>query len=61
MPCKQCAELQRQLKESWETILRMDGEIKLLSDLVNGLQVQLPCEEPKVHFRLEGITIDPQA
>ena len=31
MPCAKCTELERRLKEAWETILRLDGEIKAIS------------------------------
>ena len=41
--CAQCAELERQLKDAWAQILRMDTELKKLSELVAQIEaVQAP-------------------
>ena len=37
MPCQKCVELERQLKAAWEQILRMDGELKKISNIVNSM------------------------
>jgi len=38
MPCPTCIELKRQLKEAWETILRLDTELRAISELVRQIE-----------------------
>jgi len=40
MPCAKCTELERRLKEAWETILRMDTTIKELSDILTAIEAE---------------------
>ena len=36
--CKECAETERQLREAWETILRMDEELRQISELIRQIE-----------------------
>jgi len=49
MPCPKCTELERQLKEAWETILRMDTELKRISEILAQIEAtnQAKCDVPQ--------------
>lgn len=39
MPCAKCIELERQLKEAWERILKIDEELQLATRLLVASRV----------------------
>jgi hypothetical protein len=38
--CANCIELTQQLKEAWETILRLDGELKIVSGILTMIEAE---------------------
>lgn len=47
MPCKDCIEKDRQLREAWERILKMDDELQRISELIR--QIEQP-DAPKANL-----------
>ena len=43
----ECVKLRQDLKDAWETILRMDRELKLINQALDQMQLQVVPDVPK--------------